>query len=139
VKGVDGLVETVAGAFVGIAGTQGLYAFIIRITAPELDYHPGSHVIQLIRRGASGLAHSSHRFVVVWLLVHGILKLVLAVELLRGKSWIFPFACAILAGFVAYMTYRLAHHWSSWMFAFALFDVMTLALVANEWRAHRAR
>jgi hypothetical protein len=25
-------------------------------------------------------------------------------------------------------------HWSPWLFAFALFDTVTLALVLNEWR-----
>jgi uncharacterized membrane protein len=36
------------------------------------------------------------------------------------------------------MCYRLTTHWSAWLFGFAGFDVITLALVINEWRSPRA-
>jgi uncharacterized membrane protein len=139
VKGIDGLIETLAGLAVAIVGTPGIYALVIQITAPELDLHPDSRAVHLIRHGAFDLAHVSSRFIIIWLLVHGILKLVLAVELLRERMWIFPVAAATLSGFVIYMASRLAVHWSPWLVAFALFDLITVALVLNEWRAHRAR
>jgi uncharacterized membrane protein len=44
-------------------------------------------------------------------------------------------ASLILAGFVAYMSWRLTLHWSGWLLGFALFDLLTLALVLNEWRS----
>ena len=135
IKGIDGTIETIVGAVVAIAGAQRLSSFVIGITAPELDYGPESTTVRLIRHGALGLAHAPSRFIVVWLLAHGVLKLALAIELLRGKSWIFSVATAILAGFIAYMGCRLAGQWSAWLFAFALFDVVTLALVLDEWRA----
>jgi uncharacterized membrane protein len=138
VKGIDGAIESVAGAIVALAGTQSLYALLIRVTAPELELHPQSHAVHLIRHGAQGLVHASSRFVAIWLLVHGILKLALAVELLRGRRWIFPVASGVLACFVGYMAYRLTGHWSTWLLAFALFDVMTIALVLNEWRSQLA-
>lgn len=138
IKGLDGAIESVAGAIVAVAGTQGVYNFIIRVTAPELELHPASETIHVIRHGAQGLAHASSHFVVIWLLAHGLLKLALAIELLRGKTWIFPAAVVVLGGFVGYMGYRLAGHWSPWLFAFALFDTVTIALVLNEWRAERA-
>ena len=139
VKGIDGVIETLAGLAVAILGTQGIYSLVIHITAPELDLHPDSRAVHLIRHGAFDLAHVSNRFLILWLFVHGILKLVLAVELLRERRWIFPVAAAILSGFVVYMASRLLVHWSPWLFAFALFDLITVALVLNEWRAHRAR
>jgi uncharacterized membrane protein len=136
IKGLDGLIETTAGVLVAIAGTLQLYLFLLWITAPELDIRPASGAAHLIRHGALGLAQSTSRFIVVWLLGHGIVKLALAIELLRGKAWIFPVAVAVLAAFVGYMAYRLAGHWSPWLFAFALLDTITIALVLNEWRAH---
>ena len=67
--------------------------------------------------------------------MHGILKLALAVGLLRGGGrWIFPVGAAILLGFIAFMSYRLSEQWSNWLLGFALFDALTLALVLNEWR-----
>lgn len=138
IKGLDGLIETLAGIAVAILGTEGIYEFVIQFTAPELDLHPTSRTIHLLRHSASDLAHASSRFILIWLLAHGILKLALAVELLRSRSWIFPVAAVVLSGFVAFMTYRLFAHYSPWLLAFASFDLITVALVLNEWRSHRA-
>lgn len=139
IKGIDGLVETVAGVAVMVLGTEGIHHLVIQLTAPELDLHPASKTIHLLRHGATNLEHASSRFIVIWLLVHGILKLALAIELLRGRSWIFPVAAVILSGFVAFMTYKLFVHYSLWLLAFALFDLITVVLVLNEWRSNRTR
>jgi uncharacterized membrane protein len=67
--------------------------------------------------------------------VHGILKLGLAIVLLRGGGrGIFPVGTLILTAFIAFMSYRLSQQWSNWLLGFALFDALTLALVLNEWR-----
>ena len=42
-----------------------------------------------------------------------------------------------LAVFVAYTGYRLTLHWSWFLFGFMLFDMVTILLVAREWRARR--
>jgi hypothetical protein len=40
-----------------------------------------------------------------------------------------------VARFIAYMSWRLTIHWSDWLLGFALFDLLTLTLVLNEWRS----
>jgi uncharacterized membrane protein len=104
------------------------------LTAPELTgHHPALHAI---RTGATKLAESSHEFVIVYLLVHGLLKLGIVMALLRGGGrWVFPVASLVLTGFIAYMSWRLSIRWSDWLLGFALFDSLTLALVLNEWRS----
>jgi uncharacterized membrane protein len=51
--------------------------------------------------------------------------------------WVFPVAVAVLLGFIGYVGVKLTNHWSAWLFAFMMFDVLTVALVAGEWRARR--
>jgi uncharacterized membrane protein len=137
IKGLDGAIEIVLGAIVAILGAQRFYALLIAWSAPEIASSPDNLAIQFVRHSANRLAHASTAFVIVYLLAHGVLKLGIAINLLRGKSWIYPVAVAVLAGFIAFMSYRLTHHWSAWLFAFALFDAITLALVINEWRNPR--
>jgi uncharacterized membrane protein len=135
VKGLDGALETVAGLTIWITGPQRIYAFVLHFTAPELYEEPGNHAFaRLLQHGAFTLSESPVTFIIIYLLVHGVLKLVLATVLLRGGGrWVFPVATAILAGFIAFMSYHLAEHWSNWVLSFALFDLFTLALVLNEW------
>lgn len=138
VKGFDGAVEALAGLILAATGPQRIYDWVIRLTAPELNgHHPALHAI---RSGATRLAESSHEFVIVYLLVHGLLKLGIVVALLRdGGRWVFPIASLILAGFVAYMSWHLTLRWSGWLLGFALFDLLTLALVLNEWRTESGK
>ena len=140
IKGFDGGVETLAGLVIWLTGPQRLYRWVVRITAPEL--YDGEHVraVHAIRRGAEHLAITGGHFVVFYLLVHGVLKLGLAIELLRDRSrWIYPFATAILGGFIIFMTGHLILHWSLWVLGFALFDVLTVALVVTEWASGKKK
>lgn len=133
IKGFDGAVEILAGLILKIIAPARLGEWVIRLTAPELTgHHPAIHAIE---RGAERLVEGPHEFAIFYLLVHGLLKLGIAVALLRGGGrWLFPLASAILAGFVLYMSWRLSIRWSDWLLGFALFDLLTLALVLNEWR-----
>jgi uncharacterized membrane protein len=135
IKGLDGAIELVLGVIVAVMGSHRLYDFIIALTTPDLPDDPISPTAHFIQHGASGLAHASNLFVVTYLLAHGVIKLAIAINLLRERSrWIFPAASVLLTGFIAFMSYRLTTHWSAWLLGFALFDLLTLALVLNEWR-----
>ena len=139
IKGFDGAVETLAGLVIVLTGPQRIYEWVFRLSAPELR---GGHHLALhaLRTGAERLANGPHRFVIVYLLVHGLLKFGIAMALLRGTArWVFPVASLVLAGFIAYMSWRLSVRWSDWLLGAALFDLLTLALVVNEWRAHNNR
>ena len=135
VKGFDGAVEILAALVIFLTGPQRIYRWVVRVTAPEL--YDGSHAaaVHAIRSGAEHLATTGAHFVEFYLMVHGLLKLALVLVLLRGGGrWIFPVGALILASFLSYMSWRLHQQWSNWLFGFALFDVLTLALVLNEWR-----
>jgi uncharacterized membrane protein len=135
VKGFDGALETLLGLVIAVFGPDRLYAFIIHVTAPELYDNPNSRALRLIRLGADHLASGPGHFIITYLLIHGVLKLWIAVTLLRGGGrWIFPLASLILVAFIVFMSYRLSEQWSNWLLGFAIFDACTLALVLNEWR-----
>jgi uncharacterized membrane protein len=134
IKGFDGAVELLLGIAVAIIGRQAIYDFLIGYVAPELENHQRPHTAHFIRHSADGLMHA-HDFLIIYLLAHGILKLGIAIGLFReNTNWIFPVASAVLVGFIVYMNLHLAAVWSWWLFAFMLFDVVTLVLVLNEWR-----
>ena len=137
IKGLDGFLEAVAGLIFAFAGSQQVYDFALWATAPELERHPASRALHAIRHGAYGLTHTSHRFVITYLLIHGLIKLALVINLMIEKLWVFPVSVALLLGFIGVMGVKLSQHWSNWLFAFAMFDVITVALVAHEWRMRR--
>ncbi len=136
VKGIDGAIETILGLAVLITGPVRFNSFLMTLAAPELTEHATENgFMHLLRNGASQLLGTSIDFVVIYLLLHGLLKLGLALVLLTGRGrWVYPVATVILLGFLAFMSWHLAEHWSNWVLVFALFDLVTLLLVLNEWR-----
>ncbi|HEY2032910.1 MAG TPA: DUF2127 domain-containing protein [Rhizomicrobium sp.] len=138
IKGIDGAIETMLGLLIAVAGTQRLAEMILDFIVPELEQHPASRVLQAAHHGATTLSHNSGHFVVTYLLIHGVLKAGIAYNLLLEKRWIFVPAFVVLTGFIAFMGVRLVEHWSAWLLALALFDVITLALVVNEYAALRS-
>ena len=137
IKGIDGAIEILLGGIVAFIGAQRFSALLMAWSVPEIPGSPEGHAMRFVRHSANGLAHASTAFVIVYLLAHGVIKLGIVINLLRGKSWMYPVASALLAGFIAFMSYRLTAHFSEWLLAFALFDAVTLALVINEWRSPR--
>ena len=138
IKGLDGALETVAGAMAAAFGPYWLYAVIVWIVAPEIASTVVNAPAHIVRHGAAGIAHSGN-LATIYLLVHGPLKLGIVVGLFRGGSWIFPLAAAVLFGFVAYLGARAVMQSSGWLAGFAVFDALTLALVLNEWHSRRAK
>jgi uncharacterized membrane protein len=134
-KGFVGLVEFCGGLTIALAGPQRLYSFVLSYLVPQLYDRGHDRSADLIGQGATLLAQSHTGFVILYLLVHGALKMAITLVLLRGRGvWVFPFAATILAAFIVYMTLELVGAWSNWILALALFDAFTLSLVLNEWR-----
>jgi uncharacterized membrane protein len=138
-KGLNGLAELVAGSILVVLGPKALEQFVLAVSSRELSEDPDDLFANLARRLVSELGHDGETFAAVYLLLHGIIKVVLAICLLRGKTWAFPVASAFFATFIAYMGYRLALHWSWVLFALVLIDLLTLALVLREWRSALGR
>lgn len=134
IKGFFGLLEVTGGLIIAIAGPQRLYSWILHWTTPELYQGGPAHLAEAIRQSAA-VIQTQAGFIILYLLVHGALKMAITITLLRGRGiWIFPFASTILLGFIVYMSYELSLHWSNLLLALALLDTVTLALVLNEWR-----
>ena len=135
IKGIDGAIETILGLVIWVSGAARFHTFLLQYTAPELVEAPSGSFTQLLRSGAAQLMDSSVGFVVLYLLAHGVLKVVLALVLLTGGGrWVYPVATLILTGFIGFMSWHLAEQWSNWVLTFVLFDLFTLLLVLNEWR-----
>lgn len=139
IKGFDGLLETIAGLLIAATGPQKIYALVLRYTTPELAGEGSHRLLHALQHGAAQFAMTSGTFAIVYFLVHGILKLAIAVELLRDRRWIYLPAVVILGGFVLFLSYRVARHLSWLNAALVLFDLFTLALVVNEWAHPRHR
>jgi len=139
-KGFDGLVEFVAGLALLISPS--LVTIILDATTAELGEHH-SRALQFlgeyVGRLDDSLASSSLVFLIVFLISHGVIKLVLVYCLLKEYVRVYPYALAILGAFLVYQLYVLIRVPTIGMGIFTLLDAIIIYLVWREWFDLRAR
>jgi uncharacterized membrane protein len=136
IKGVDGLLESAAGAALLFTSRASVAGFADWLTAGELQDDPGDFVASHVRRFLTHLAFHKY-FAAVYLLAHGAVKAGLAAALWRGKRRAYPAALTILGLFVCYQLYRLGLTRSRGLALVTAFDLAVIGLIWWDYRGRR--
>jgi uncharacterized membrane protein len=75
----------------------------------------------------------------VYLLSHGVSKVVLVIEIFRGRLWAYPAMMVLLGAFIVYQSYRLVHAFTVGMLILTLFDLIVVVLTWREYGRQRER
>jgi uncharacterized membrane protein len=70
----------------------------------------------------------------VYLLLHGITKIVLVAALLRNQLWAYPLLIGFLLIFIVYQLYRVVLSPTFGLSALTIFDAAIVWLTWREWR-----
>lgn len=139
-KGIDGLVELVTGVL--LIMSPGMVHLVLSATIAEARESNAAVRVFI----ADHLAHLNAQLtstaialLVVFLLVHGVVKLVLVYCLLRRLHRVYPYALAILVLFLAFQVYAFVRVPSVSLAIFTVIDVVIIVLVWLEWRKLRGR
>jgi uncharacterized membrane protein len=139
IKGVDGLLETIAGVALFFTHRASLRALVDWLTAGELHEDPTDFVATHLVRFFQHLSIGTKYFASVYLLIYGVAKVALAAGLLRGKLRAYPAALVVLGLFLCYQVYRFSHNHSPGLGLVSLLDAVILALIWREYRDLKAR
>lgn len=138
-KGLDGLAETLGAIGLFLISPGQIRVWIRALVAPELSEDPHDFIATHLLHTANGISAHAQLFAVVYLLVHGLVKLVLVTALLRDKLWAYPWMIAVLVAFIGYQLYRIALAPTAGLIALTIFDAVIVILVVYEFRHHRRR
>lgn len=134
IKAIDGTLEMV-GAFLILVIPP---AFIVRVaefvTGGELATDPNDPIATTIRELANSFAVHTHFFIVVYLIFHGLIKVLLVLGIFAGKRIAYPLFMIALVVFGAYEAYRGIVLNQLFLQALAVFDTILLVLTAYEYR-----
>ena len=133
IKGFDGLVELIAGLFLLIVRPSTIGHWTHAITQAELAENPHSFIATHVLHYGNSLAHGRNTFAIIFLLLHGIIKVTLVVALLRNKPWAYPFAIGALGLFIVYQVYELVTKPTFGMAFLTVLDALIIWLVWREW------
>jgi uncharacterized membrane protein len=139
-KAADGVLEVVAGALLLIVSPSTIDRIARSLTAHELSEDPHDRIARFILHTTGHLSSGATLFAAVYLLSHGVSKVVLVALVLRDKLWAYPWLIALLGVFIAYQLYVLIFVKFSWsLTALTVFDVFLVWLTWREYQAKRAR
>ena len=138
-KGLNGCVELIGGLLLLFATPEKISHLAAVITQGELSEDPHDLIATHLLHTAHGLTGPAVLFGAVYLLAHGIVKVVLVVALLLNTLWAYPWMIGILTVFIGYQIYRIALDPTIGLVALTLFDVAILILTWREYRIQRSR
>jgi uncharacterized membrane protein len=139
-KGLDGLLECIGGVFLLLVKPEQINSWARYLTQGELSQDQHDFVATHILKSAHELTGASLVFGALYLLSHGIVKLVLVVEVLRGHLWAYLALIIVTGLFVVYQVYRLVADGFSWgLFLLTIFDLVVIYLTQKEYKRHKSR
>jgi uncharacterized membrane protein len=138
-KGLDGLLECFGGIFLLLVKPEQINRWAERLTEGELSRDSHDFIANHILKSAHDLTGASLLFGALYLLSHGIVKLVLVIEVLRNRLWAYIALIVVTALFIVYQVYRIADQFSVGLFLLTIFDFIIIYLTQKEYRRHKAR
>ena len=137
-KGVLAGIEAISGILLFFLPGERIIGWVRLLTTHELTQDPQDLLASRILRALDGYSLATQDFYAVYLLGHGVMKLVVVLLLARGYLWAYPFAVAVLSAFIAYQVHRylIAPSWG--LVVLTVLDLVVIVLTVIEYRARRA-
>ncbi len=136
-KGLDGAIELAGAVLLSLVRPERITHLADMLTRRRLDEDPNGFIANHILQYAHELAGGDRWFVVLFLLSHGLIKVVLVLGLLRNLAWAYPFAFVALGGFILYQFYIIATRPNVGMVLLTLFDLFIVWLTWREYQKFR--
>lgn len=138
-KGLNGVLELVGGALLLFTEPSKITAFVSALTQHELSEDPQDFIARSLVKLSQQLDVSATLFAAIYLLIHGLVKVVLVWAVLRNRLWAYPWLIGFLIAFILYQVYELIIGFSWGLLALSVFDVFIVLLTWREYQLHRIR
>lgn len=135
-KGVGALLESVLGAV--LLYSNSVLDIVRAMLENELLDDPTDFLTNHLGTFLNPSPEAQH-FGGLYLLSHGVIKLVLIVGLLRDKLWAYPASLAVFALFIVYQLERYLRTHSVWLLVITAIDLAVMWLIWHEYRQKQAR
>lgn len=136
-KGLDGLLELVGGVLLVLVSPDQINSIVRFLTQHELAEDPNDFVANHLVNAASGLSSSATIYGAIYLLVHGLVKVLLVIAVLRDRLWAYPWLIAFLVIFIGYQIYQISVQISLGLILLTVFDLFIVWLTVIEYRKRR--
>jgi uncharacterized membrane protein len=138
-KGLDGAAELVAALALLLVPAATVHRLVAEVVSRDLLGPPDGFLTRHLVAGTAEFASGSRTFVLVYLGLHGVLKLALVWALLRRWRPAYPAAAVVLGVFAGYELLRAVRTGSVVLPFLAALDAVIIVLVLREYRLLSSR
>jgi uncharacterized membrane protein len=135
-KGLDGLLETLGGILLLVARPELLARIVAYIGNSNWLWDVNGYVADHLLQASERLSSGGKMFAAVFLLAHGLTKVILVVGLWFDRLWAYPLMMGVVSAFIVFQMHRFERTHSATMLIFSVFDALVIYLT---WREYRLR
>jgi len=133
IKGIDGALQLIGGVAVLFIEPGTLSRWFRYLTRYLLHRKPHNSESNFIHSAAAQFGISVETLVCIYLLSHGVIKVLLVYGLLKRKLWVFPAALAGFGFFLAVEIYRISEHFYWGILILMCVDIFVITMVILEY------
>lgn len=130
-KLVFAVLEIAGGALVYFISGEKITNLVLFLTQHELGEDPGDFFANYLLTLSSG-PPLSRSFFFLYLVLHGVIKMVVITGVFSRKKWAYPAAIIVFSSFIIFEIFSLIHHHSFWVLFVAMVDIAVIALIVND-------
>ena len=132
-KGINGTLELLGGFLLLFLTPERLQHYLHAITQETISGEKPSKIIELLYHSIDTLSTGSRVFLIAYLWVHAVIKLVAVIGILKNQLWAYPFSLITLGIFTLLQVISLLHKVSLGMIILTVFDIFILWLIWREY------
>ncbi|WP_433287981.1 DUF2127 domain-containing protein [Pseudonocardia sp. CA-142604] len=133
IKGLDGAIELIGAIVLLLVPATLVNHLVADVISRDLVGSPDGFLARHLVAGTAEFASGNRTFVILYLGLHGVVKLGLVVALLRRWMPAYPVAAVVLSVFVAYELYRAVRTGSVVLPLLAAVDILIIIMVVREY------
>ena len=131
-KAVNAILEIIGGTL--LLFTERIASWLTYLSGQELIEDPKDILASTLQHFLPYFSEHSQLFAAFYLLSHGVVKIFLAVGLLRNKLWAYPSAIVVFILFIFYQIYRYTYTHSIFLIFLTIFDLFVIFLTWHEFK-----
>jgi uncharacterized membrane protein len=136
-KGLDGAIELFAAIALFFIQPNQIHDLIVFATHDELLEDPRDFIANFLLNSTSHISQATTTFLVIYLLIHAVVKLVAVLGIISKRLWAYPFALITLGILMLYQLYSIIVKPSLGIVLLTILDIIVLWLIAREYKRIR--
>lgn len=137
IKSFFGFFEVLGGIFFAFSGQKIINNSLIYLTQSEVAEDPNDLFTNYLIKFGNSIALAPQVFAVVYLILHGVINIWLAISISKGKRKVYPVAMSVFSVFIIYQLYKYFNSHSLSLLLLTLFDMFFVYVIYLEYKKNK--